>query len=144
MIEQGIYALLAGNTRLTDLLASVNGQPAIFAGAAPDDVSLYPCASYSFVGGSAEGTMETSGMIHQRIEFNGLAIQPSAYSTPKTVAAQIRGAIIAAINGWQELLADGVNVTGCQLVNPGTDFVSEQRIFRAMCEFRVHYTLPGS
>lgn len=137
MIEPGIYMQLATNSALQALVGA-----RIFAGVAPDDAALYPCISYSLRGGSAEATMETSGMIHQRVEFNGFAMQPVGSSTPETIAAQIRAAIIAALNGWQELLSDGTCVSDAELINPGTDFVSEQRIFRAMCEFRIHYTLP--
>ncbi len=144
MINAGLNALLAGNSALTALLASVNGQPAIFAGDAADDLALYPCVSYSLVGGSSEGTMQTSGMIHQRVQFDAFAASPSGGNSAGTIAANIRAAVIAAVNGWQQLLGDGTNVSSTELVNPGTDFVSEQRIFRAMCEFRVHYTLPVS
>ncbi len=107
-------------------------------------MALYPCVAYSFVGGSSEGTMQTSGMIHQRVQIDAFAASPSGGNSAGTIAANIRAAVIAAVNGWQQLLGDGTNVSSTELVNPGTDFVSEQRIFRAMCEFRVHYTLPTS
>ena len=143
MIDAGLYALLAGNSALTALLAAVNSQPAIFAGDAPDDLALYPCVAYSLVGGSSEATMQTSGMIRQRVQIDAFAAAGSGGNSAGTIAANIRAAVIAAVNGWQQLLGDGTNIGNAELVNPGTDFVSEQRIFRAMCEFRVHYTLPS-
>ncbi len=142
MIDAGIYALLSGNSALTALLASANGQPAIFAGDAPDDLAMYPCVAYSFVGGSSDPTMATSGMIRQRVEVNGFAAMPSGGLSAGSVAAAIRSAVIAAVNGWQQVLSDGTNVSNAVLLNPGTDFVSEDRIFRSMCEFYVLYTLP--
>ena len=144
MIDAGLYALLSSNSALTSLLASVNGQPAIFAGAAPDDLAMYPCVSYAFVGGSSDPTMGTPGMIRQRIEINGFAGMPSGGLSAGSVAAAIRSAVIKAVNGWQQVLSDGTNVSNAVLLNPGTDFVSEDRIFRAMCEFYVLYTLPTS
>jgi len=144
MVDAGLCALLSGNSVLTALLASADGQPAIFAGDAPDDLAMYPCVSYAFVGGSADPTMQTSGMIRQRIEINGFATLPSGSLSAGSVAAAIRSAVIAAVNGWQQLLSDGTNVSNAELLNPGTDFVSEDRIFRCMCEFYVYYTLPTS
>ncbi len=137
MIEAGLYALLAADAGVTALVAG-----RIFQGAAPDDLEQYPCIAYSLVGGSSDPTMQTPGMIRQRVEINGFAAAAANGSSPATVAAQIRAAAITALSGWQQTLGDGTNVTNAYLLNPGTDFVSEQRIFRCMCEFYVLYTLP--
>jgi hypothetical protein len=131
MIDAGLYTLLSGDSALTALATG-----GIFAVAAPDDASKYPCVAYSFVGGSAEPTMNTSGVYRQRIELNGLAFD-------RPTAAAIRAAIIKALDGWRQLLGDGTNVITAEVLNPGTDFISEQRIFRCLVEFYVHYTLPN-
>lgn len=138
MIDAGLNKLLAQNSEVA-ALAGEN----IFAGDAPDDIAQYPCIAYSFVGGSADPTFNTSGMIRQRIQIDAFAMQPSGSDSPGTVAACIRAAVIKAVNGWQQLLGDGTNVLNAVLLNPGTDFVSEDRIFRCMCEFYVLYTLPA-
>ena len=144
MIDAGLYALLAGNSALTALLAATNSQPCIFAGDAPDDLALYPSVAYSFVGGSADPTMQTTGMIRQRVQIDAFATVPSGGLSAGSVAAAIRAAVIKAVNGWQQVLGDGTNVLNAVLLNPGTDFVSEDRIFRAMCEFYILFTLPTS
>jgi hypothetical protein len=137
MVDQGLFALLAADPGVAALVP----QGQIFAGDAPDDFALYPCISYSLVGGSSAPTLSTSGVIRQRIEINSCAAQPANNLSPGTLAAQIRAAVITAVNGWQQKLPDGTNVLNATLLNPGTDFISEQRIFRCMCEFYVLYTL---
>lgn len=138
MIDAGLYALLAADSGVAALVGAN-----IFAGDAPDDDAMYPCVTYSFVGGSSNPTLSTSGTIRQRVEINGHAMLPSGTMAAGSVAAAIRAAVIKAVNGWQQLLSDGTNVLSADLLNPGTDFVSEQRIFRCMCEFYVLYTLPA-
>lgn len=138
MIDAGLDALLAADSGVAALVGAN-----IFAGDAPDDAAMYPCVTYSFVGGSSNPTLNTSGTIRQRVEINGHAMMPSGTLTAGSVAAAIRAAVINAVNGWRQLLGDGTNVLSTTLANPGTDFVSEQRIFRCMCEFYILYTLPA-
>lgn len=138
MIETGLYALLAADAGVSALVAG-----RVYSGAAPDDLAQYPCVVYSMVGGSSEPTLNTPGMIRQRVQIDGFAASPSGANTPGTIAAQIRAAVIAALSGWQQTLGDGTNVSNTVLLNPGTDFVSEQRIFRCMCEFYVLFTYPN-
>jgi hypothetical protein len=137
VIDAGLYALLAANSGVQALVGD-----SIFAGVAPDDLAQYPCIAYSLVGGSSEPTMNSSGVIRGRVQIDCFAAAPSGSSSPGTVAAAIRAAVIKAVNGWQQLLGDGTNVLDAELLNPGTDFVSEDRIFRAMCEFYILYTFP--
>jgi Protein of unknown function (DUF3168) len=132
MIDEGLYALLAADD---GVLAIVNAR--IFQVAVPEDLDQYPCVGYSFVGGASDPTFTTSGVIRQRVELNAYSVNPSE-------AANLRAAIIKAVNGWQQTLSDGTNVLNTYLLNPGTDFVGEDKIFRRMCEFYVLYTLPTS
>jgi hypothetical protein len=125
-----MFAVLAGNSGVTGLVGE-----RFFEGDAPDDLAQYPCLTLALVGGSSTPTLNTSGTVRQRVELNGFALTYPA-------ADAIRSAIIAALNGWQETLEDGTNVLETSLLNPGTDFVSEQRIFRCLVEFYVLYTLP--
>lgn len=80
-------------------------------------------------------TLRTTGTTRQRIEFNG-------HAQDYVTAEAIRSAIRSALDGWSQKLSDGTNVLDAQVLNPGTDFVTEQRIFRCMVEFYVLYTLP--
>jgi hypothetical protein len=139
VIEAGIYALLAADAGVSALVAG-----RIFQGVAPSDQSQYPCVVCSFVGGSSEPTFQGAGMIRQRVQIDAFAAVPSGTNSPGTVAANIRAAVIRALNGWQQTaLDDGTFVSSAVLLNPGTDFVSEQRIFRCMCEFYVLFTIPN-
>jgi hypothetical protein len=145
VIDAGIYALLAADAGVEALVGT-----SIFAGDAPDDLAQYPCIAYSFVGGSSDPTMSTSGAIRQRVQIDCFAARSSGSLSAGSVAAAIRqAAILAILKAWHPLwpaapavLADGTTVLDAVLLDPGTDFVSEQRIFRCMCEFYVQYTLP--
>lgn len=130
-MQKGLFALLAADAGVTAL---VNG--AIYAGEAPDQIEAYPCVAYKLVGGSVDPTVDTSGVYRQRIELNGFSFKSYAE------ADQIRQAIIAAVDGWQQQLGDGTVIETAFLVNPGSDSVSEQRCFRCMCEFAVLYARP--
>jgi hypothetical protein len=131
MVDEGLYALLQADSGVN---AIAGGR--IYQVTPPvDSLANFPCISYAFVGGSADPTFSTSGVLRQRIELN-------AYSLDASQAAQLRDAVIKAVNGWQQRLGDGTNVLNTELANPGTDFVTEQLLFRRMCEFYVLYTLP--
>lgn len=130
MMQEGIYALLSTHSAVTALIGN-----RVYAAIAPDDLALYPCADYKCVGGSSEPTTDTPGVLRQRLELN-------AFATDYATAAQIRAALIAALNGWQTLLPDGTRILDAILLNPGTDFCSEQRIFRCLVEFYILFTLP--
>jgi hypothetical protein len=132
LIQEGLFARLAADA---GVLALVGGN--IFAGAAPDDLSLYPCASYTFVGGSDAVTFSGKHETRSRVELNGHALTYAA-------AAKIRLAIIKALDGWAATLTDGTVVTATTLINPGLDFVGEDRIFRHLVEFYVDFNPPTS
>ena len=131
MIQEGLYAQLFDNSALGALCGG-----RIFEVVAPDDLAQYPCVAYVCVGGASEPSFTSSGVLRQRVEVSCFAVDYS-------VAAQMRAAVIAALDGWQQLLTDGTNVLEATILNPGTDFCSEQRIFRCMAEFYILYTLPG-
>ena len=141
MIEAGLSALLLGNSAV----AAIAGAK-VFFGDAPPDPTQYPCVAISMVGGSSDPTFSSNGMIRQRVELNAFANAPdSGGNSPRTVAGNLRAAVIAALSGWQQLLSDGTCVSNAVLLNPGTDFgPGEDRIFRCMCEFYVLFTLPTS
>lgn len=112
----------------------------IFEVAAPPDLQQYPCLSFAFVGGSAQELLSptSKAVPRQRFEVNGLAL---SYS----IAAQIRAeAILALKAAAAQICADGSGLLAVNLLNPGTDLVSEDRVFRCLAEFYVFSTLPSS
>lgn len=135
MIEEGIYALLAADTGVSALVAG-----RIFAIAGPPDRAQMPYLVYSLVGGSSDQTLRTSGVNRHRLQIDAYAADPNGSDGPAKVAAQIRAAAIAALEGWNGQLSGGINVLDTLTLNPGTDFCTEQMIFRCMAEFYVLYT----
>lgn len=133
MIDAGIYALLSADSAVSALVGN-----RIYETVAPDDLTEYPCVSYSFVGGGNEQTLSTTGVFRQRVQFDCFSVD--APETAKAIAA----AVMMAVINWDGVLANGVNVLNTNLINPGTDFATEQRMFRRMIEFYVIYTLPVS
>lgn len=142
MIEEGLVALLTAANGGDAIDTYVAGD--VFGDSAPPDQTALPCLCYSLVGGASEPTLNGPGVIRQRIEINALAMQPAGGIGPRAIAGKIRAAVIARLNGWQHTLTDGTVVLNAVLLNPGTDFVTEERVFRCMCEFYVLYTLPTS
>jgi hypothetical protein len=138
MIDAGIYALLVADTSVHALVGD-----RIYAVAGPDDAAQMPYVVYSFVGGSNEQTLRGGGVSRQRVQVDAYAIQSANCADPAGTAAAIRTAVIRALDGWQSVLSDAT-VLNTNLLNPGTDFCTEQRIFRCMCEFYVLYTLASS
>lgn len=136
MIDKGLVALLETDPIVGPMIgASVGvGSARIFQVYPPEyDPANDPLLSYSFVGGAAEPTISNSGVMRQRVEIN-------AWSQNADTAADLREAVIHAVNGWTQRLADGTNVLNATLLNPGTDFFGEDRVYRRMCEFYVLYT----
>jgi hypothetical protein len=144
MIEEGLVALLQANNGGDAIDTYVTPAGGIFGDDAPPDLASMPCITYAFVGGSSDPTSNTSGVLRQRVELNAQVVNPANSLSPRAIAGKIRRAIILRVNGWQEnnVGGDGTNVLNAVLLNPGTDFVTEERIFRMMCEFYVLYTLP--
>lgn len=129
-MDKGLYALLAADSGIADITSR------IYRGAAPPERHQYPCLTYRFVGGSADPTLETSGVIRQRVEINGLSFNSEE-------ASDLLAAAILCVNGWQQALTDGTHVLTTELLNPGTDIDGEDRLFRRLAEFYVYYTLPS-
>jgi hypothetical protein len=131
VIDEGLYALLSNDPGVI----AIAGQK-IYQVSWPTDLSMLPCVVYSFVGGSVDHTLDTSGVVTQRVELNALSLNASE-------AARLRAAVITAMDELPGLLPDGTNILNAELLNPGTDFAGEDRVFRRMCEFYVLYTLPN-
>lgn len=131
MIDAGIVSVLSGDATVTAICAT-----RFFQMDAPPDVAEMPCLTYMFVGGSSQPTLGTSGVIRQRVQLD-------AHSLDADKAKDLSAAIVNALLGWSGTLTNGVHVLLTELLNPGTDFVNEQRIFRRMVEFYVSYTLPA-
>lgn len=131
MIDQGLYALLAADAAVSAIVAG-----RVFRMKAPPDLTQLPCLVYSFVGGAAEPTLRSRGVYRQRVQMDALALDADT-------VAQLRTATLTALDGWTATLDDGTRVLDTQVLNPGTDFADEDRIFRCMAEFYVWYTNPA-
>lgn len=137
MIDAGIYQQLSGNAAITAIVGSE-----IFAGGAPPDRKTFPRVVYKLVGGSSDPTLATSGTIRQRVQIDSEAVDPDASGdAPGDIAVQLCDLVIATLNGWQGKIPNGPNVLNTWLINPGTDYLDEDRIFGRLCEFYVLYTL---
>lgn len=132
MIQEGLFARLSADAGVQALIGTN-----IFEVEPPPDLSQYPCGSYKCVGGSSGLGFDNSDVTRQRIELNGYSF--NSYGE----AAKIAAAMAAAIDGWTAALPDGNTVINTVSLNPGTDFVTEQRCFRCMREFYVDYTQPS-
>lgn len=133
MIEEGLVALLKTSSPLVAIVGSN-----IFFGDAPPDLADYPCVAYKGVGGSSDSTFKTSGVTRQRIEIDGMSFKSPGQ------AALIASIVYNLVDGWEQVLGDGTTVINTVTLNPGTDFVTEQRMFRRIVEFYVDYTQPAS
>lgn len=131
MIQEGLVARLLADPGVS-AIAGAN----VYVMLAPDDAQAkYPCLSYALVGGDNALQYETRGNRHQRVEVN-------AHAFTAKQAAELREAVIVALDGWTEVLPDGNVVYACYLANPGIDFLGEDRIFRCLVEFYVDYNPP--
>lgn len=134
MIDTAVYQVLAGSIGVTSI------SPRVYFMAAPDDATQYPCSEYKLVGGASEAGLTTTGVLRARVEIN-------AYGFDAEVVANLSLQQVLAVEslnaGGTTQLADRVRLLSVELLNPGTDFVTEQRIFRRMVEFYVFYTLPS-
>lgn len=131
MIDSGLYQLLAADAGVSAICAG-----RIFSVDIPPDNQQLPALAYSMVGGAATPTFTTSGVFRQRVQLD-------AFGDSYDDAASLRAAGITAVNGWCAVLSDGTRVLSASLLNPGTDFCGEDRIFRCMCEFYILHTLPS-
>jgi hypothetical protein len=133
MIREGLFALLRDNAGVAAIAAG-----RVFTIQAPDQAEVYPCVSYRYVGGGADPTLDTAGVIRQRIEV-------SAHSQNADEAAALLDALVIALIQWQpQTFPNGARLIDTNLINPGSDFeAGESRYFRCFCEFAVLYSLPN-
>ena len=132
MIQEGFVAKLLADPGVK---AIAGGN--VYALLAPDDSLLsYPCVSYRLIGGSQYLTYDRVGNRQERIEF-------AAHALDYATAAQLRAAVTTALQDWKQVLSDGTDVIGTNLANPGTDFLSTDRIFSCMCEFYIDFNPPN-
>lgn len=132
MIGPGIFQQLTGDAAV----AAIIGQR-VFSSVGVPDLSQLPCLVVSTVGGSVDYTLSTSGVLRQRVQIDALSMDSEQ-------CGALRDAAMLALSGWHGPQTSGANVLDTLLLNPGTEFVDEERVFRQMLEFYVFYTLPTS
>ena len=131
MIQEGFVARLLADPTVTSI-ASGN----IYAILAPGDQCMYPCVSYRLVGGSQELTYRECPYRMQRVEF-------ACHALDYASAVQLRDAVTVALQDWKEVLSDGTDVILTNCVNPGTDFLGDDRMFSCLVEFYFNYNSPN-
>src|SRR5215472_2187394 len=100
MLQEGLAALLAANGAVSAIAGD-----RIFAVVASDDAAQYPCVSYALVGGTSDPTLDGPGMRAARLELNGFSLNSYAE------AHRLREALIAAVDGWAQVLSDGTTIS---------------------------------
>jgi hypothetical protein len=129
VIEQGIFSLLSTDSGVSSLAGT-----RIYPIELPEGATL-PALVYKDVGGSSSPTLSTSGAQRLRLELD-------AYGNSFADAANLRKAVITALNGFQGVLSDGTNLLTADLINPGLSFFDDEpRQFRCMAEFYLLYSL---
>lgn len=131
MIGAGIFAQLVGNAAVGAIIGE-----RVFTEAAPPDQAQLPCLVVTMVGGAVSHGLNTI-LIRQRVQIDALALNSDECDS-------LRDAVVAAMLRWNGLLTNGARVLDTLLLNPGTEFADEERIFRQMVEFYVLYTQPLS
>ena len=127
MILKDVIAELSTGSSLTALIGA-----RFFEAAPPPDLTQYPCIALTLVGGSSSDTIDGADVYDQRLEI-------SAYALDFPTADAIRTAVIRTLSGWYGPQSDQVNILNTHILNPGTDMVSEDRVFRCLVEFHVLY-----
>lgn len=122
MLSVGLYALLAGESTITDIVADR---------IEPIELSIgqtMPALTYKFVGGSSSPTFATSGMQKMRTEF-------SCYASSQLQADTLREAIRKFLNGFSGELSDGTFLQNADLVQSVDFFDDDARQYRCAIEF---------
>ena len=92
-----------------------------------------PALTYSQVGGSAQPTFETSGMITSRVEF-------CCWGRKYSDADGVRKALVAFLNGWTGVLSDGTRMADAEWLSQEDDVSPDSMYYRCVTEFYLHHT----
>lgn len=127
MLSAGLYALLAGEPTITDIVADR---------IEPIELSIgqtMPALVYKFVGGSSSPTFNTSGMQKVRVEF-------SCFGDSQLQADTLRETIRKFLNGFQGTLSDGTVLQNVDLIQPLDFFEQYSREFCCGAEYYFYFT----
>jgi hypothetical protein len=116
VIENLFYSLLTSSVPISGACGS-NIWPLVL----PNSPTL-PAITYSFVGGTANPTFNTSGLTRYRVEVN-------CYGKSYTDAYTLRSAVKAALNGYSD-----ANMT-IEFMHPIDFFDHEVSVYRCAAEF---------
>jgi hypothetical protein len=129
MIEQGLYTLISTDPTISGMIAT-----RVYPILLPEKPVL-PAMTYGVVGGSGEPTLNTSGMIRLRMQFDCWGMK---YSD----AAQLRKALVQALNLYYGVLSDGTYLQLAQFIQPVDFYEQDARQYRCAVEFYFEFTLP--
>lgn len=130
MLLEALYPLLTSDDALVTMLKGGIHQSSLPEGA------CRPVMSYLSAGGSAEPTLETSGMQKVRIQFD-------AFGDTRAQAAKVLELLRQFLNGYRGELPGGLFIQNADLINPEPiDFPVEEysRDFRCMSEYYFWFT----
>lgn len=130
MIEAGLYNLLSTATAITALC-----QTRIYPDVRPTSPQ-YPLIEFKEIGGKADPTLDTSGMQRDRFQFDCCGLTKSA-------AATLRDALRLTLNGYNGLLSDGTYLQDAVLINKGSSYSDDPRIYCATYEFYLLYNFTS-
>ena len=136
MVEEGIYALIAGNAGLVALLPDGDG---IAFGPAPVQrgQSVYPCLTYQINKEGSDYALDGS-------EFENGVLQFNVYSKDGTDAnVKIVKALRRLIDKFNGLLSDGTRVLGITHQNTFPSFENDGDAYRSITEYEIQFVEPN-
>lgn len=128
MIEEGIYSLLSTETSITALVVD-RVYPVIM-----PTGSLYPCLTYSLVGGQSKQTLTTSGAQKRRLQID-------CWAKDYLTAALIRETIADFLNGYRGTLSDGTYLQNVEYIQPLDFYSGGDELFRCGLEMYLYFNL---
>jgi hypothetical protein len=130
MIEAGLYTLLSTASPIVAICST-----RIYPDVRPTS-PVYPLMEFKEIGGIARPTFNTSGMQRDRFQFD-------CFGQRKSDAAALRDALRQTLNGYQGLLSDGTFLQNAWLINKGSSYSDDPRIYCATYEFYLLYNFTN-
>jgi hypothetical protein len=96
----------------------------------------YPLIEFKEIAGKANPTWDTSGMQRDRFQFD-------CYGERKSDAALLRDALRKTLNGYNGLLSDGTLLQNAILINKGSSYSDDPRIYSCTLEFYLLYNFTN-
>jgi hypothetical protein len=129
MIEQGLYTLLSTDATISGMVGD-RISPVLL-----PEGSAMPAMTYQVTRGNSDPTFDTSGLIKLFMQFD-------CFGANYSDAAQLRKALVIALNGYYGTLSDGANLLLAQFQQPIDGYIPDVRQYRCAVEFYFEFTFP--